>query len=89
MTPIHTKISYDPRGFDALIHVLTDSLEDGPMAYSWMLREYTGQSIPELTRLAIENGVPMGRDDAQVVFGHRAKKIDGIRKTITPQNEQV
>lgn len=25
MTPIHTKISYDPRGFDAVVSVLTDS----------------------------------------------------------------
>jgi hypothetical protein len=42
MTPIHTKISYDPRGFDAVVCVLTDKAEGGTLAFRWLLRAYEG-----------------------------------------------
>jgi hypothetical protein len=71
MTPIHTKISYDPRGFDAVVCVLTDKAEGGTLAFRWLLRAYEGQSIPELTRLAVENGEPLSEAQCREVFGHQ------------------
>ena len=38
MTPIHTKVSYDPRGFDAVVSVLADNAEGGTVAFRWLLR---------------------------------------------------
>jgi hypothetical protein len=71
MTPIRTKISYDPRDFDALVCVLTDRAEGGTLAFRWFLKEYTGQSIPELARLAMENGEPLTAAQCQEIFGHQ------------------
>lgn len=68
-TPIHTKISYDPRGFDAVVCVLTDTADGQTQAFRWMLRAYEGQSIPEMTRLALEHGEPMTWHQASTVFG--------------------
>ncbi len=75
MTPIHTKVSYDPRGFDAVVSVLADNAEGGTVAFRWLLREYIGQSIPELTRLAIENGEPLTRAQAIEIFGIVAEEV--------------
>jgi hypothetical protein len=71
MTPIHTKVSYDPRGFDALVCVLADQTEGGTLAYRWLLRAYEGQSIPELTQLALENGEPLTAAQCREIFGHQ------------------